>query len=178
MDVALMSAIVIKRLQTVAEADLLNELFAEQYQWYQKGEYYLKCLEENDRDERVTLIAFYNGQLAGCCHLLKNSDYRYFRENNIPEINDLNVFPEFRRKKIASEIFDKLEAIASKTSTFIGLGVGLYKDYGNAQRMYTSRGYMLDGNGMTYKNEQVEPGKLVMVDDELVIYLVKKLKKE
>ena len=112
----------------------------------------------------------------GCCHLLFNSDYPFFRDNRIPEINNLNVFPEYRRKKIASTIFDELEAIVSTLSRYIGLGVGLYKDYGNAQRMYTSRGYVMDGNGMTYKNVQVEPGKSVMVDDDLIIYLIKDLK--
>ncbi len=38
-----------------------------------------------------------------------------------------------------------------------------------------SRGYVADGNGMTYKNVPVIPGKSVVVDDELIIYLVKDL---
>lgn len=71
---------------------------------------------------------------------------------------------------------DELELLASKTSRQIGLGVGLYKDYGNAQRMYTSRGYILDGRGMSYKNIPVIPGETVIVDDELLLYLVKDLK--
>ncbi|MFK4169673.1 hypothetical protein ACI2LM_25815 [Paenibacillus lautus] len=87
----------------------------------------------------------------------------------------MNVFREFRRKKIASKILDELEKRVSKTSKYIGLGVGLYKDYGNAQRMYGKRGYIMDGNGMTYNNVQVQPGKSVKVDDELLIYLVKEL---
>lgn len=66
---------------------------------------------------------------------------------------------EYRRKKVASSLFDELEHIASKTSDYIGLGVGLYKDNGYAQRMYTSRGYVMDGNGLTYKNVHVPPGK-------------------
>lgn len=120
-------------------------------------------------------IAYYNDSLAGCCHLLYESKYSYFRDNQIPEINDLNVFPEYRRRKVASQLFDEFERIVSETSRYIGLGVGLYKDYGNAQRMYMSRGYVADGNGMTYKNVPVIPGKSVVVDDELIIYLVKDL---
>ncbi|MCM3700569.1 GNAT family N-acetyltransferase [Paenibacillus macerans] len=143
---------------------------------YQQGDYFRKCLEENAAGSRITLMAFYDDQLAGCCHLLYSSPYPFFRENNIPEINDLNVFPEYRRKKIASRLFDELESTVSAFSKYVGLGVGLYKDYGNAQKMYTSRGYVMDGNGITYKNVQVEPGKLVMVDDDLIIYLVKDLK--
>lgn len=72
-------------------------------------------------------------------------------------------------------MFDELERIAAKDSRFIGLGVGLYKDYGNAQRMYTARGYILDGRGMMYNNIPVIPGQLVMVDDDLLLYLTKDL---
>ncbi|TJY43846.1 GNAT family N-acetyltransferase [Cohnella pontilimi] len=166
----------IKRLNKIEEAELLDEEFAKRFRWYQRGDYYLKCLEENQKGKRVTLTAYCNDALAGCCHLLFESQYPSFRDNSIPEINDLNVFPEYRRKRIASRLFHELELIASKISRYIGLGVGLYKDYGNAQRMYTSRGYILDGNGMSYKNVQVIPGQTVMVDDDLLIYLVKELK--
>lgn len=165
----------IKRLSTTEEAQMLNVDFAERYPWYPEGDYYFKCLEENREGKRITLIAYYQDSLAGCCHLLYESKYPYFRDNQIPEINDLNVFPEYRRRKVASQLFDEFERIVSQTSRYIGLGVGLYKDYGNAQRMYMSRGYVADGNGMTYKNVPVIPGKSVVVDDELVIYLVKDL---
>ncbi|WP_144023478.1 MULTISPECIES: GNAT family N-acetyltransferase [Paenibacillus] len=47
-------------------------------------------------------MVFFDGILAGCCHLLLNSSYPFFRDKNIPEINDLSVFPEFRRRGIAS----------------------------------------------------------------------------
>ncbi|MNI79537.1 hypothetical protein D3C73_1359990 [compost metagenome] len=68
-----------------------------------------------------------------------------------------------------------MEKIAAQDYTRIGLGVGLYQDYGNAQMMYTKRGYVMDGKGITYKNVQVVPGQPVMVDDELLLYLVKDL---
>jgi len=165
----------ITRLTTVEEAEMLDQKFAEQFAWYKRGNYYHECLEENQTNKRVTLIAYYNDSVAGCCHLLYESKYPFFREDSIPEINDLNIFPEYRRKQIASKLFDELERIAAKTSGFIGLGVGLYQDYGNAQRMYTSRGYILDGRGMTYNNVPVIPGQPVMVDDDLLLYLIKDL---
>ncbi|MDU4696492.1 MULTISPECIES: GNAT family N-acetyltransferase [Paenibacillus] len=170
-----MGAILTKKLTSMEEADLLDRVFSEQYRWYRPGEYFRNCLIENISGSRITLIAYYEGQLAGCCHLLINSQYPFFKDHQIPEINDLNVFPEFRRKKIASAMFDELEIIAATSSRFIGLGVGLYKDYGHAQKMYTSRGYVMDGNGITYKNVPVEPGNSVMVDDDLLLYLIKDL---
>lgn len=171
-----MGAINTKRLTSIEEADLLERIFFEQFKWYKPGGYFQNCLNENITGSRITLMAYWEGQLAGCCHLLFNSQYPFFRDNIIPEINDLNVFPDYRRRRIASTILDELEAIVSTSYRYIGLGVGLYKDYGNAQRMYTSRGYIMDGNGMTYKNVPVEPGKSVMVDDDLVIYFIKDLK--
>lgn len=38
--------------------------------------------------------------------------------------------------------------------------------------MYISRGYVLDGRGISYKNVPVNPGETVMVDDDLLLYLV------
>jgi GNAT superfamily N-acetyltransferase len=167
--------ITLKQLSSHEEVSLLDQEFSNKYPWYTSNDYYLNCLKENLEGKRITLMAFYEGVLAGCCHLLYTSGYPLFERENIPEINDLNVFPEFRRKKIASKIFDELERIASKNSNKIGIGVGLYKDYGNAQIMYNKRGYIMDGNGITYKNTQVIPGQSVIIDDELLIYLIKKL---
>ncbi|WP_314589818.1 GNAT family N-acetyltransferase [Paenibacillus terrigena] len=168
--------ITLRQLSNLDEVARLDEEFSLHYNWYHKSEYYNKCLEENLEGNRITLMAYYEDKLAGCCHLIYNSQYPFFLNEKIPEINDLSIFPEYRRKKIASRLFDELERMASKTSSYIGLGVGLYRDYGKAQIMYSKRGYVMDGRGMMYNNIQVKPGEPVMVDDELLIYLVKDLR--
>lgn len=165
----------LKQLTSEEESALLDKAFSRIYPWYSSRDYFMDCLEENRQGKRITLLAFYGDKLAGCCHLLLYSEYPYFRDHNIPEINDLNVFPEFRRRRIASKLFDELERIASRNYPSIGLGVGLYKDYGNAQRMYGKRGYVMDGHGLTYKNLPVQGGENVCADDDLLIYLVKEL---
>lgn len=167
--------ITLKQLSNLDEAALLDQEFSTHFPWYKQSEYFIRCLEENRDGKRITIMAFYGDSLAGCCHLIYNSQYPFFIKENIPEVNDLNVFQEYRRKKIASKLLDELERRASKTFKYIGLGVGLHRDYGNAQRMYGKRGYVMDGNGTTYNNVQVQPGQCVMVDDELLIYLVKEL---
>ena len=169
--------ITIRQLSNHEEVSLLDFEFSKRYPWYTSNDYFNKCLEENIEGKRVTLMAYYVGMLAGCCHLLFSSDYPYFKDGNIPEINDLNTFPEFRRMGIASRMFDELESIASKRSRFIGVGVGLYKDYGNAQIMYNKRGYVMDGKGIVYKNIEVQPGEQATVDDDLLMYLIKELDK-
>ncbi|MFB9275053.1 GNAT family N-acetyltransferase [Cohnella cellulosilytica] len=154
---------------------MLDERFTDTYPWYKRGDYFARCLDENREGGRVTLMAYGGEELAGCCHLLYRSGYPYFRENGIPEINDLNVFPDKRRMGIAGALLDELEAIAARTSRAVGLGVGLYADYGNAQRLYGKRGYVMDGRGLTYANEVVRPGQTVTADDELLLYMIKRL---
>ncbi|MCY9514610.1 GNAT family N-acetyltransferase [Paenibacillus apiarius] len=140
--------------------------------------YFEKCFRENQNGTRFTFIGYVDGQVAGCAHLKTQSDYPPFQERGIPEINDLNVFPEFQRRGIASRLFDEFETIAASRAGRIGVGVGLYQDYGKAQIMYGKRGYALDGNGVYYDNIRVEPGEMVRMNDDLVLYLVKELNKE
>jgi hypothetical protein len=68
---------------------------------------------------------------------------------------------------------DEAERRMFEKSKTIGIGVGMYADYGAAQRMYVLRGYVPDGRGLFYKEQPVLPGKEVLVDDYLVLYLTK-----
>lgn len=138
--------------------------------------YINSCFKQNEAKERITFIAFVNGEVAGYVNILYKSFYPHFLENNIPEINDLAVIFKFRRKGIGKMLIDKCEKFASSKYDYIGLGVGLYKDYGSAQRLYTKNGYILDGNGLIYNNVEVKPGKDVFVDDDLLLYLYKKVR--
>lgn len=147
----------------------------EQQKMQRSDEYYDRCEFENQIGIRITLLAFVQGELAGVSHLKYESAYPYFRDQNIPEINDLNVFPEYRRNGIANRIIEEFEIIVSKKLPRIGIGVGLYRDYGSAQRIYVRRGYIPDGNGIMYNNEPVVPGDMVCADDDLNLYLIKEL---
>jgi GNAT superfamily N-acetyltransferase len=73
---------------------------------------------------------------AGYVRLPWVSDYGPFAERQIPEISDLNVLPPHRRQGIGNALLDRAESVASGRSKVVGLGVGLYSDYGAAQRIY------------------------------------------
>ncbi len=68
------------------------------------------------------------------------------------------------------------EAMISKHFDTVGIGVGLYTDYGPAQRMYVVRSYVPDGQGCTYKNEPVSGGQRICADDNLVVWFSKRLR--
>ena len=99
-----------------------------------------------------------------------------FIARKIPEINDLRVLRALCRQGIGTALVDEAERRIFRKSTVAGIGVGMYADYGPAQRMYVLRGYVPDGMGLYHKNSPVVPGKDYCLDDNLVLYFVKELK--
>ncbi|GGD67033.1 GNAT family N-acetyltransferase [Paenibacillus nasutitermitis] len=169
--------ITLRRLDSEELADTWSDAFMKEN--IERPEpYFAYCLNENRMGHRVTLLAFKDDQLVGCAHLKFESGYEYFKNSNIPEINDLNVFPRHRRQGVANRLLEEFEQIASMDYKTIGIGVGLYKDYGPAQRIYCRRGYIPDGNGVMYNNKEVVPGTMVRADDDLNLYFVKDLRQE
>ncbi|MDF2652383.1 MAG: hypothetical protein K0Q73_8188 [Paenibacillus sp.] len=136
-------------------------------------DYVKRCWEENQRIERATLLSFYDGEFAGWGHVSYHSHYPYFSENGIPEIQNFDVIPPFRKRGIGSELIEALEEIAFIHSNTIGIGFGLYASYGTAQRLYIKRGFIPDGRGLMYNNVCVEPESHVRVDDDLALFLTK-----
>jgi GNAT superfamily N-acetyltransferase len=113
---------------------------------------------------------------VGYGHLLLSSEYPSFRQNNIPEICDVWIFEEHRKKGMATRLIAHLEQLAKQQGYDVaGLGVGLYRDYGSAQRLYFWLGYKPDGFGITYKHNAVIPGEAYPVDDDLLLWLTKSL---
>lgn len=101
---------------------------------------------------------------------------RYFKNEGIPEIHDVWVSEEHRGNGIGNRLVQYLEKLAQQENhKQIGIGVGLYKDYGRAQKLYVHLGYVPDGHGLTYKYQSIVPGDLYPIDDDLVIFLKKDL---
>jgi len=72
-------------------------------------------------------------------------------------------------------MLDLTESLIAETSSSAGIGVGLYDDYGPAQRLYSSCGYELDGTGAWAGEHNVRGGEAITADDDLVVYLLKPL---
>ena len=132
-------------------------------------------LEECRRGQRLALVAELPGGIAGYGTVLWHSPYIHFQERQIPEIKDLNVLPAFRRRGIGTALMNALESAIAERSPVAGIGVGLYRDYGPAQRMYILSGYVPDGRGAFHHDQPLQPGETVPVDDGLVLYMTKQL---
>ena len=68
-----------------------------------------------------------------------------------------------------------MEELAAETSDTVCLGVGLHSGYGAAQRMYVLRGYVPDGSGGWYEGRVWDQYAPCVNDDELNLFLSKKL---
>lgn len=143
--------------------------------WDKPASLYENYLKEQESKQRYVWVAYKENAFAGYVTLKQDSKYPFFKTSHIPEIADLNVLPEFRREGIATTLLDLAEAKAQKTSSRVGIGVGLFSDYGNAQRLYIKRGYIPDGHGVTYDGHQVVFGEKVCVNDAFILWLIKKL---
>lgn len=144
--------------------------------WHKPKSIYETYLEEQSSGVRSVLVVRNSGKFCGYVTIKWISDYSFFNENNIPEIADLNVLPDHREQGIGTKLIEACEqAVKEQGRALIGLGVGLIADYGSAQRLYIHLGYMPDGKGLYHKNIAVKYNENVKADDDLIIYLTKKL---
>ena len=143
--------------------------------WAKPDGYFATCCQLQDDNQIVLLVAADGDSYRGHVKVVWTPTYAYFRDNAIPEIQDLSVLPAHRRLGIATLLLDAAENLIRQRSPIAGIGFALYSDYGAAQRMYVLRGYVPDGNGVVYREEYAPPGEQVTVDDDLILYLTKSL---
>jgi len=131
---------------------------------------------QHQKNIRTVYLLEKQGQIIGYASLLRVSEYPDFKSSGIPEINDLWVSQAWRNKGFGKMSVLHLEEIARMEGyKQIGLGVGLYKDYGAAQILYFKLGYLPDGKGITHQGVHVVTGKHYPVDDDLILWLCKPL---
>ncbi|WP_329002793.1 GNAT family N-acetyltransferase [Kribbella sp. NBC_00709] len=133
---------------------------------------YERYLAEQDAGTRDVLVATVDESYAGYVTVRWVSPYF----ETIPEIQDFNVLPPHRRRGIGSALMDAAEAKVADRSPLVGIGVGLYPDYGQAQRMYVRRGYLPDGRGLIYDGRQVPPMETIRNDDSATLMFTKQLR--
>lgn len=111
-------------------------------------EQYDRYWQENVVGERITLIAELEGTIVGYTNIIWLPVYESFREQGIPEINDMNVVAPLRCNGIGTKLIAAAEAIARHSGkSVIGIGVGATPDYAIAQKLYPKLGYVEDGSG-------------------------------
>ena len=143
--------------------------------WDATVEKYEMRLRHQAEGKSISLVAEYRGNVAGYINVYPDSEWGAFAGSGYPEIVDFGVLEKFRKNGIGSKLMDVAEEIAARYSNIVYLGVGLHTGYGSAQRMYVKRGYLPDGSGVWYRDCVCPPHADCCNDDDLVLYLSKKL---
>lgn len=164
-------------LQSLQEGDIPGLVETFNFSWTSleaTQEKWKKYYAEQKANIRTVCIAKVQDEFIGYGSLLKVSEYPDFKDNGVPEIHDVWISEEHRGNGFGKRLVQHLEKMAQRDNNKkIGIGVGLYKDYGRAQKLYVHLGYVPDGQGVTYKYQPVVPGDSYPVDDDLVIWLKK-----
>lgn len=135
-------------------------------------EYYL----EQQKGTRTVAVTEKNGEIVGYGSLLRKPECSFFASKGIPEINAIWIDEEHRRQGHGTALIRWIEDHAMREGyKQIGIGVGLYKDYGPAQKLYFELGYSPEGSGITYKGKPATVGETYPLDDDLILWLVKAL---
>lgn len=173
MTTVLPESLEIRPLQT-ADAAAIAHAFAA-IGWHKPAEQYLRYADEQQAGTRDCWVALVDGEIAGYVTLRWVAEAPHLAARRTPEIQDLNVLPQFRRRGIASRLLDLAEGAARTRSPEVAIGVGLHPGYNAAQRLYVKRGYVPDGLGVTHNGRHVQEGESVPFDDGLVLHLTKAL---
>jgi GNAT superfamily N-acetyltransferase len=124
----------------------------------------------------VGLVAAYGHDVAGYVAIVWESNYAGFRRRGVPLVHQLIVAEPFRRQGVATLLMDAAEQLARERNiATLGITVGLFDEYGPAQRLYGRRGYIPDGRGACQDQRPLSKGMQVTVDDDLIMWLTKDL---
>jgi GNAT superfamily N-acetyltransferase len=122
------------------------------------------------------LIATSDCDVVGFVAIVWESNYAGFRSRGIPLVHQISVSEPWRRRGVATLLMDEAERLArDRGIARLGITVGLFDEYGPAQRMYGRRGYIPDGRGACQGQRPLSKGMQVSMDHDLIIWLTKDL---
>ena len=126
--------------------------------------------------EGISLIATNGGEVIGYVAIVWESNYEGFRSRGIPLLHQIIVAEPFRRRGVATALMDAAEQLArDRGVATLGITVGLFDEYGPAQRLYARRGYVPDGRGACQGQRPLSEGVRVTMDHNLIMWLTKDL---
>jgi GNAT superfamily N-acetyltransferase len=146
-------------------------------EWVSDGEAEARrYLAEHTEPDGASLIASSGSGVIGYAAIVWESNYAGFRSRGIPLVHQLAVAGPFRRRGVATLLMDAAEQLArDRGIATLGITVGLFDDYGPAQRLYGRRGYIPDGRGACQGQQPLRKGTRVSMDHDLLIWLTEDL---
>ena len=146
-------------------------------EWVSDGEAEARrYLADHAEPEGASLIAVHGPDVIGYVAILWESTFAGFRSRRIPLVHQLAVAGPFRRQGVATLLMGAAEQLARERGiATLGITVGLFDEYGPAQRLYGQRGYVPDGRGACRGQRPLSEGTHVAMDHDLIMWLTKDL---
>jgi GNAT superfamily N-acetyltransferase len=146
-------------------------------EWVSDGEAEARrCLAEHAEPEGASLVAAHGHEVVGYVAVLWESAFAGFRDRGIPLVHQVAVAGPFRRQGVATLLMNAAEQLARERGiATLGITVGLFDEYGPAQRLYGRRGYVPDGRGGCRGQHPLSEGMQVTVNHDLIMWLTKDL---
>ena len=146
-------------------------------EWVSDGEAEARSyLADHAEPDGASLIATNRSDVIGYVAIVWESDYDGFRSRGIPLVHQVAVAGPFLRQGVATLLMDAAEQLVRDRGIATpGITVGLFDEYGPAQRLYGQRGYIPDGRGACRGQRPLSKGMQVTMDDDLIIWLIKDL---
>ena len=118
-------------------------------EWVSDGEAEARSyLADHAEPEGASLVAAHGHDVIGYVAIVWKSNYAGFRSRGIPLVHQIAVAGPYRRRGAATLLMDAAEQLArDRGIATLGITVGLFDEYGPAQRLYGQRGYIPDGRG-------------------------------
>ena len=136
----------------------------------------LAYLAGHTEPEGISLIATNGAEVVGYVAIVWESNYEGFRSRGVPLLHQIIVAEPFRRRGVATRLMDAAEQLAcDRGVATLGITVGLFDQYGPAQRLYARRGYVPDGRGACQGQRPLSKGARVTMDHDLIMWLTKDL---
>ena len=146
-------------------------------EWVSDGEAEARSyLADHAEPDGASFTAMDGSDVIGYVAIVWESNYAGFRSRGIPLVHQIAVAGPFRRRGVATLLMDAAEELVrDRGIVTLGITVGLFDQYGPAQRLYGRRGYIPDGRGACRGQEPLRKGTQVTIDDDLIIWLTKDL---
>lgn len=161
--------------------DICNISIAEDDSSGSSKDYFEQQLNWQKDGESFALLAFFDGQIAGCVFLFQKCRWGGLRNLGLPSIVDLYVMERYRKSGVGTALLYVAEDMAAQYNDKIYLNVPINSAHGAAQKLYMKRGYVPDGSGLYHDPDgnghcEVCPvNAMCMNDDNLTLCLVKAL---
>jgi GNAT superfamily N-acetyltransferase len=128
---------------------------------------------EHDNGASTTILEYEAERLVGIVTIRWHSRYPPFRDQQIPLIQNIEIRYHDRGRGLGNALLERAEQEIAQRSPIAGLCVGMFDEYGAAQRLYAKRGFVPDGRGVCRGHTPLRYGEQITVGHDLLLWLVK-----